>query len=556
MEPLSDAVRRYIRAIERTRTLESATAELSLHYALKELLEWATHLFEKPIQVVHEPAKTAHGRPDFVLVAHGEPIGYVEAEAYGSDLDNLPGEAKTQNERFIQNLGNFLLTNYTEFRLYQGGTLQAQVRLTTPPTQQQVRDLHNLLEAFLGAVPESPATAHDLAHLLARRTRQLRYALLSALRHDKDSSLINLHRAFSEVLLPDLSYEEFADLYAQTLAYGLFAARLTHPQQRPFVRALASALIPQTNPFLRRLFHQISQVDLAPSIAWIADEIAALLDRTDVAAVLQDFGKRAGREDPVVHFYEDFLSAYDPELREVRGVYYTPESVVGYIVRSIDELLQREFQQPLGLAHEGTLVLDPACGTGSFLFAAVQQIHQTILRKRGAGVWHAYVEQHLLNQLFGFELLAAPYAVAHLKLALQLQQTGYTFREGQRLGIYLTNTLEEAVPKSTLLLGEYISEEANAAVAIKRDKPILVVLGNPPYSGHSANRSYTLKDGKRTLTWIGERIEDYKWVDGEPLQEKNPKWLQDDYVKFIRFAEWRIRKRAEGLWASSPTTPT
>jgi predicted helicase len=263
---------------------------------------------------------------------------------------------------------------------------------------------------------------------------------------------------------------------------------------------------------------------------------------TNKAIVLKDFGAGKAKHDPVVHFYETFLGAYDPEMREVRGVYYTPEPVVSYIVRSVDLLLQKHFDKPKGLADEKTLILDPAVGTATFLFSVIQQIYARFAKQEGA--WDGYVSEHLLNRVFGFELLMAPYAVAHLKLGMELQETGYKFGSDQRLGIYLTNTLEEAARKSQKLFAEWISEEANAAAEIKRTRPILVVLGNPPYSGHSANRS---RDENGKLTFIGNLIEDYKQIDGQPLGERNPKWLQDDYVKFIRFAQWRIERTGHGI---------
>ena len=298
-----------------------------------------------------------------------------------------------------------------------------------------------------------------------------------------------------------------------------------------------------------------------------------------MAAVLSGFGARAARQDPILHFYETFLAAYDPALRERRGVYYTPEPVVSYIVRSVDRLLRERFGCPEGLADHSrvayntleragneeqtverqshrVLVLDPACGTGSFLYAVVDHIREHYRSAGNAGMWDGYVKEHLLPRLFGFELLMAPYAVAHLKLGMQLAgqdlpaddrgDWAYDFSGGERLGVYLTNSLEEGemqVPMS----GPYriITDEANSAAQIKRDMPIMVVLGNPPYSGHSANASR--KDGK--LTWIGELIEDYKQVDGKGLGEKNTKWLQDDYVKFIRFGQHRINRTGAGILA-------
>jgi predicted helicase len=219
----------------------------------------------------------------------------------------------------------------------------------------------------------------------------------------------------------------------------------------------------------------------------------------------------------------------------MRGVYYTPEPVVSYIVRSVDHLLKTRFDKPQGLADDNTLILDPATGTATFLYMAINEIRQAFAGQEG--MWNDYVAGKLLKRIFGFELLMAPYAVAHLKLGLLLQETGYKFQSDERLGVYLTNTLDEAIKHSETLFARWISEEANAAARVKKDEPIMVVLGNPPYSGHSANKG----------EWARQLVERYKTVDGKPLGEKNPKWLQDDYVKFLSFGQWRIERTGQGV---------
>ncbi|GAH08841.1 unnamed protein product, partial [marine sediment metagenome] len=258
--------------------------------------------------------------------------------------------------------------------------------------------------------------------------------------------------------------------------------------------------------------------DLDDRIAWLVDDLAQVLAQADMASILQDFGKRTAKEDPVVHFYETFLMAYDPKVREMRGVYYTPEPVVSYIVRSIDHLLKARFDKPQGLADPNVYVLDPAVGTATFLYMVVNEIHDAIASQGQKGLWNDYVAEKLLPRIFGFELLMAPYAIAHLKLGLLLKETGYQFQSDQRLGIYLTNTLEEAFKKSELLAGfnEYIVDEANAAAEIKKEKPIMVVLGNPPYSVSSLNRG----------EWIDTLLDDYK----QGLHEKKLN-IDDDYIK-------------------------
>ena len=533
----------YLTALREARQHALATDELSLRPALDALLKQASAHFERPVAFLSEAKKISSGRPDFTATVNGLPIGYVEAEAFGVNLDKLTGRAKAQNDRFRANLDNFLLTNHLEFRLYLGGEMTARAALPEPPEQGKIRvdaaetdALAALLTRFLRGEWAPIASPKDLAFHLARRTRQIRNEVVSVLRDPaaKQSELCEQFEAVKVALLPDVTDEQFAGLYAQTIVYGLFAARCM-ASSGLFNRLSAATLVPKTNPFLRKLFQRIAALDLDDRVAWIADDAAQLLGKARMADILADFGARAGKEDPVVHFYETFLAEYDPAVRDARGVYYTPEPVVNYIVRSIDALLKTKLNRPFGLADERALILDPATGTGSFLFAAVKLIHAAVCQK-AAGAWAGYVEQKLLPRLFGFELLMAPYAVAHLKLALQLQQTGYQFSGQQRLGVYLTNSLDEAVRKSDLLFGSFISEESNAAVLIKKEYPILVVLGNPPYSGVSANRS----------VWIRQQLQAYRTVNGQPLQERKT-MLDDDYVKFIRFAQWRIQLTGEGL---------
>ncbi|KKK50934.1 hypothetical protein LCGC14_3120060, partial [marine sediment metagenome] len=278
------------------------------------------------------------------------------------------------------------------------------------------------------------------------------------------------------------------------------------------------------------------------------------------------------QEDPVVHFYETFLAAYDKSLRKSRGVYYTPEPVVSYIVRSIDEILKKDFNCPDGLADKTKIkaefsdstsktgktkrevhrvqILDPATGTGTFLYETVNQIYNTLASNRGS--WSGdmgYVAQHLLPRLYGFELMMAPYAVAHLKLGWLLKETGYSFSSNERLRVYLTNTLEEAelVAGPLLAMASQIALEANAASTVKTECPIMVVMGNPPYSGHSANKNQWSKDLIKKKLPIKGGAPGYFECDGKSLGERNPKWLNDDYVKFIRFGQYRIEQTGYGV---------
>ncbi|MDV2504251.1 MAG: type ISP restriction/modification enzyme [bacterium] len=356
-------------------------------------------------------------------------------------------------------------------------------------------------------------------------------------------------------------------MFAQTLAYGLFAARCNHHGPEPFQRLGAADEIPKTNPFLRKLFEMITGTALDDEpFAGFVDDLVQLLAHTEIDAVLADFGKRTRRQDPIIHFYETFLVEYNPKERRTRGIYYTPEPVVSYIVRSIDHILKTRFGCPGGLADTATvqftreddegkehtetaprvLILDPACGTGTFLYAVVDLIREEFMRRGDAGMWSGYVREHLLPRLFGFELLMAPYAVSHLKLGMQLagqdlpeaqrKDWAYDFVGDERLGVYLTNTLEEAERRAEDLFGplRVITEEANAAAKIKRDLPIMVVLGNPPYSVSSFNKG----------AWIENLMADYKEA---VRSERNIQPLSDDYIKFIRFAHWRIETSGTGI---------
>jgi len=299
-------------------------------------------------------------------------------------------------------------------------------------------------------------------------------------------------------------------------------------RETDFNRQNAWERLPETNPFLRRLFRDVSQKPIAELGEDLADAIAeifSILRAAKMDAILADFRAKMNREDIVIRFYEDFLAAYKPKMRERRGVYYTPEPVVSYMVRSVDILLKEKFDKPLGLADPEVMILDPACGTGTFLLWIFQEIYRKFQENPEllmVGLedqsWSGYVKERLLPRIFGFELLMAPYAIAHLKLGLFLEETGYTFNSGKRLGGYLTNTLDEAQQKSESLFEEFIAEESDQAAEIKRYKPVMVVVGNSPYSGHSANKN----------PWIEGLVKDYYKVDGQPLGEKNPKWLQDE----------------------------
>lgn len=525
-------------------------SERSHYPALKDLLDDPI----KGIDAVIEEKGNKAGIPDFTVKRRELLVGYVEAKDVGLDLDQI--EKTEQLKRYLEAFPNLVLTNYIEFRWYVNGKRrQKEILADLNGDKLQAKNTDKitaLLDQFLNYTGEIISSPEDLARQMARLTKAILLATETALSLEvNEGELHQLKQGFSEVLLPDISDSDFADMYAQTISYGLFTARVGHaqnPDGEQFTRRTAGTYIPATNPFLKRLFNTIVETDAISQIDWAIDDLVQLLSQVDMGNILENFGRRTRQEDPVVHFYETFLAAYNSALRKSRGVYYTPEPVVSFIVRSIDAILKDRFDLPLGLADNSkdpvtqkprVQILDPATGTGTFLYEVVKQIYRNLEEIGMANQWDSYVRENLLNRLFGFELLMAPYAIAHLKLGLQLQEFGYEFKGKQRLGIYLTNTLDEALKKSEILFGQYVAQEANEASTIKRDTPVMVVLGNPPYSGHSANKS----------KWIDGLIRDYYQVDGLPLGERNPKWLQDDYVKFIRFGQWRIDRTGSGILA-------
>lgn len=518
------------------------------------------------ITATNEPSHTKVGAPDFNVKCDKLLIGHIECKDMGVDLDAV---LKTdQLKRYRKNLPNLILTDYINFIWFRNGKEIDHAHLARLDSKgkwkldtEELPKLEQLLTNFLKVEPPEIGDPHQLAEEMARPAREIRETIIKIFENEKEGGpLHGLLQAFKEVLLPDLDPEKpekFADMYAQTIAYGLFAAKTDEEEiglePDKFTWEHAFHHLPKSNPFLQSLFSRMMSPDnREPRIIPWVEELTALLGRSDMRSIKKDFGKKTRQEDPVVHFYETFLGAYDPAMKKSRGIYYTPQPVVSYIVHSIDWLLKEKFNIKKGLADdtmikikvkdkEGNIVeeevpkvqiLDPACGTGSFLLEVMKLIYERV----GAAKWNSYVRKYLLPRLFGFELLVAPYTIAHLKLGLYLKETGFEFGTDERLGIYLTNTLEPEV-HGQLGFARIIAEEGKRAQKVKKEEPIMVVLGNPPYSYQSAN----------TGEWISGLIRDYYQVDGQSLGERNPRGLQDDYVKFLRFAQWRIEQTGYGI---------
>lgn len=528
--------------------------EESYYSSLKELLDnWAKSVSKKGIEITTLPKRTEAGNPDFrVWDGALHIVGYIEAKApQVENLDKI--ETTEQLKRYRSTFPNLILTNFFEFRLYREGLLIDKVQIgrpfvmhklrTVPPPERQ-REFFELIDKFFSFSFPAIKDAKTLAKELAKRTRFLREIVLDEIKTHSNRELTGFYEAFREYLISGLTYEDFADLYSQTITYGLFAARIR--SENGFNRRLAYLSIPHTIGILRDIFRFISLGDDIPKqMEWIVDDISEVLAVTDVKKILHQYFHEGKGSDPVIHFYETFISEYDPETREKRGVYYTPEPVVSYIVRSLHQILKEHFGRADGFADSSVTVLDPAGGTLTFLAEATLLAVDEFVKKYGSGGKEDFIKEHILKNFYAFELMMAPYAVGHLKMSFLLEELGYRLKEDDRIKLYLTNTLEMEELPETKLPGMYsLSEESHLAGEVKKKTPILVILGNPPYSGHSANMKKEMVDFLKNDI---DSLQSYYKVDGQPLKEKNPKWLQDDYVKFIRFAQWKIEKAGEGV---------
>lgn len=490
-----------------------------------------------------------------------------------------------KNNRFHNVLVVFPDGDETTLELWQGID-QLSGKLRKDHGFHGAAEVVSLLSRFFVVSKAKVRNPSELAQELAYRARYLRRLAIKELEVEKQEGPIrNLYKAFKEALVHDQTESEFADAFAQTLTYGLLTARwigndkLSESGER-FTRQNSLKYLPATSNFLGDLFKTALAVKLDDQrgrLLWLVDDIADLLDRIDVTYVFGIGDKDSDQAtDPVIHFYEPFLAAYDNELRNKRGVYFTPRPVVSYIVLSVHELLQTEFGLVDGLASDETwgdvqkrfhelklpsgvkatdpfiCILDPATGTGTFLYECIEVIERTMKEKwcKDLGIedwtdhailsrWREYVSNNLLQRLYGFELMMASYSIAHLKLAFKLGETGYRIKDGERLHIYLTNSLEKSSQNQRDLIGimPALARESLEVNEVKNHKRFTVVVGNPPYAGHSSN----------TGEWISELVRDYYFVDGKPLGEKNPKWLQDDYVKFIRLGQDAVSTSGTGV---------
>ena len=520
--------------------------EETYYSTLEKLLqEYSESINKKDIKITTLPKQTEAGNPDFrVWDGKQHIVGYIEAKKPGSNLDDI--EISEQLKRYTSTFPNLILTNFTEFRLYRDGRLIDKISLCRPfiiyqlntiPPLENTEQFLKLLESFFSFSLPKIYNAKTLAVELAKRTRFLKNEVIEEeLREEENNKqgfILGFYEAFQEYLIKGLSQKDFADLYSQTITYGLFAARTRSTGE--FNRKLAYDNIPQTIGILRDVFEYISIGNLPIQMEWTIDDISEVLAVTDVNKILHQYFHEGKGKDPVFHFYETFLTEYDPQIREKRGVYYTSEPVVSYIVRSLNSILKDHFNKTDGFADKSVTVLDPAAGTLTFLAETAKLAITEFVSKYGEGARESFIKEQILQNFYAFELMMAPYAIGHLKMSFLLEELGYKLKEDERFKFYLTNTLEMEELAQTNLPGmASLSKEAHLAGKVKKEQPILVVLGNPPYSVSSTNKSKFIE---KEMAIYKEDVRD----------ERNIQPLSDDYIKFIRFAHWKIDKSGKGI---------
>ena len=519
------------------------------------------------VQAINEPRRQKCGAPDYIIQKKNIPIGYIEAKDIDKSLDSI--DKTEQLDRYKASLDNLILTNYLEFWFYKNGEHVDTIKVAELSSgkiktyDKEYQRLINAIRNFCDYQGQTIKSPKQLANLMAQKAVMIRDVIINALELDSESSLVSQRNAFKQILLHDLTNHTFADMYAQTIAYGLFVARLNDTTLEDFSRQEARELISKNNPFLRQLFDYISGANLDDSLVWIVDDLVEIFRCVDLNKLLKNYGRTTQMSDPFLHFYETFLESYGKVNKEKRGVYYTPQPVVRFIVSAVDKILKNEFNLSHGLADDTKIkhkrflyidtsnkrvkqpkevweeeeiykvqILDPATGTGTFLAETIRKIYSYFVNQQG--IWSQYVDKALIPRLNGFEIMMTPYVMCHLKLDLLLQETGYTTtKQTNRFNVYLTNALDKDETTKYPLL-DWLSEEAKQAGRIKSETPIMVVMGNPPYSVSSCNKN--------------DYIEDLISIYKQDLNERKIN-LDDDYIKFIRMGESYIERNHEGVLA-------
>jgi len=539
-----------------TTTIQGDAREESYYPHLSKLIKvFSESIGKTKTHITTLPKKTEAGNPDFrVWDGSLNIVGYIEAKVPGADLNKI--EASEQLKRYRDTFPNVILTDFYEFRLYRDGKLiektfigrpYVATKLKSHPPVENEKEFTAFLDKFFSFSLPKVFSAETLAIELAKRTRFLKDEVIHQELEDEENNsnqVIGFYEAFQKHLIAGLTKEDFADLYAQTIAYGLFAARTR--AEGDFNRRLAYNFIPQTIGILRDVFQFISLGSLSQQMEVIIDDIASVLFTADISNILQDYYKKGKGQDPIIHFYETFLTKYDSKTRENRGVYYTPEPVVNYIVHSLNEVLKNDFDKEDGFANTDVTVLDPAGGTLTFLAQTAKFAIEDFTEKYGEGHRANFIKEHILKNFYAFELMMAPYAIAHLKMSFLLDEYGYKMKDTDRFKLYLTNTLDAEDLEQTRIPGmSSLSEESKQATLVKRNQPILAIMGNPPYSISSYNNSIFIDgNGKKGKDEIKGLMDFYK---EDVRTEKNIQLLSDDYAKFIRFCHWKIDEAGTGV---------
>ena len=496
---MKELLKQYLKNITHT-TQRGDAREESYYKHLDDLIKQFAEIQNiKNVDVTILPKKTEAGNPDFrIWDGKNHITGYIEAKDPSiTNLDYIEGSE--QLERYCSTFPNVILTNFYEFRLYRDSQRIAQVMIGRPviakklqvvPPVENIEKFKEFFDLFFSFSLPKVQTARSLAIELAKRTRFLRDEVIAVEMEENGSKghkqIIGFYGAFKKYLIGTITENQFADLYAQTITYGLFAARTRADGE--FNRRLAFDYIPHTIGILRDVFRFISLEEPPKSLQIIVEDIAEILHVADVNKILHEYQRTGKGRDPIIHFYETFLATYDPEIRERRGVYYTPEAVVGYIARSIHSILKSHFDLADGLANEEVKLLDPAGGTLTFPAEAIRLAADEFKEKYGEGGLQRWISKHILADFYAFELMMAPYAIGHLKMGFIFDELGYKMADDERFKLYLTNTLEMEEIKQIAIPGlSSLSEESHLAGKVKKEQPVLVILGNPPYSGISAN---------------------------------------------------------------------
>ncbi len=580
--------------LESIKDITHESNELTHRLFLHNLLDKLKNHFNKEFKIEHEPERKQGSQPDFRISYQGLNIGYIENKRVGTNLNQLL--KSDQILKYLELNPNLMLTDYLNFMWVgkdenNAPLVKRKISVASPdelskpikPKLQTERDLIEFFKGFFNHEAAPITNAKDFATHLSAPTRYLKDALIQ---YQKDTQVSSIFKNFKEYLYEELSFEDFSDAFAQTLTYSLFLAKLNHPFEKIDLDNVRSS-IPKNFAVIREMADFLKKLDAIKEIQWLLNEILSLINHVDMDSILKDLNDD---KDPYLHFYETFLSAYDPKLREKKGVYYTPDSVVKFIINALDSLLKTHFKDaPLGLKsaldNENIKLLDFATGTGTFLLEAFRKALEMRKTSDGGTSTKEDKYQNLLKQFYGFEYLIAPYAIAHLNLIQAFKEEfKKPLKENDALKIILTNTLIQ--PSEIVAyrgLNPIFEKELSNAQEIKKDENILIITGNPPYSGASSNeglfewevkatygiepefqtiemeKNVKLTDKIQTLlnniqkqkeSGSKNALKELKKLHSKyKLQnEKNPKWLLDDYVKFMRFAQNKIKSLGHGLF--------